>query len=1414
MPEPDPERQRSYEAEDPWRRKDGDLPEASATAEGDSQREDQQSTLPITDPAEKAPTPQETLMPNKDGVTPVEGSGRSGGVATEPSLSHRFQFIRDHAQGGLGRVWLGRDTALRRPVAVKEILTKYADTADSRARFIFEAEVTGRLEHPGIVPIYTLAEYRDGRPYYAMRFISGNTMGESIRELHATEDPELRQRRLRELLNRFISVCNTVDYAHSRGYIHRDLKPSNVMLGAFAETLVVDWGLAKFVGAPAGTGDRSGPLDADGARGSEGAVASGDPQATYGHGDASNGLPPTVKPDEREDDPAPSSAATVEHSASTDPSTDPSTEPHAPAEGVTHLGSRVGTPNYMSPEQAAGTSHDVGCPTDIYALGATLYQILTGRAPLVDGPTRSPDAILKRVRSGQVPPPRAIRGDVAKPLDAICRKAMAFAPADRYGSARALAADIENYLSDQPVSVLPESIWQRSSRWMRKHRGITATAAAAVMLLALVSSLAYAVTQQSLARTQRLLAIERVERRFDDLVANENRRITSAKDPMTIPLQQSTVDQAVQLIADIERLQQQRTPGFRDRARRTQLLQLWSGSIERFSDKRLDRPRQQRLVAEVARFEQDYPFQGLADFLPEVARLSELAESRVVQWYALPAPSLPDDAFEPAGATFVRTSQDGQSPALLGDAPVGNLQVSASFAGDMAQARLVGLGLTRQSDPAASAFGGNEPLAYQFVLADEQYDPKFGDMDLRSIESANRLGTLRAMIVRGEDVLRKTPVELPPMAAGQRRELPPLTARREAGTQLAFRVGDLLIEFEDLFPIAASEVGQFALLCPAGVAVRDLAIEAQTAIEPAAKLSPIERGDRAFAAGDYREAIEQYGQLEKNIEARTKRAIALQYVDIAEFGSELREIFEGFSPEAETDPDYLNWYLYACVRLYLHYLDQSDEQFNASEVIGRLEDKGYKLADVQSLVPSRDLESFNLSLLKPGKRTRVLFDSIGEVEELENTIELFANNTRWLRLAKWRLADAVRYDGQRDRDEARVEAAQILDSLIEEMASDGQRDQEDFNAIIADRIWVAIMQQDYRAGRELLARFLPEDPRDCPPTYLPLLIERARLTIAEDQENTDPAIDDLFTFKDRIDPRSPPVGIDYMHWGDACGILGIIYERTDRPEEAAEVWRAGRRRNWPNYKPDPEAITLARGAKMVYDTQTPEPGLAARTDGYNDQEWRDVVDELFAGSGVTNIPVRNIVFKSERLPDEWIKRVCENCFAGKKGRELADDCLLRQIGLRDASYDAVCLILYQAIVHLTLGGESVHDRFPQLDAVLWPRCKLLIDDFQEGRFDQNDMSFILAAFTGTWNEQSFVRLRESLEDDDLAAGLANIFAIMQYRKTGQLEQPRKIIENHVEPYREIVPELYFELADAFLREDAPAEEDWRSAISD
>ncbi|CAN5489003.1 hypothetical protein BH11PLA2_BH11PLA2_33770 [soil metagenome] len=366
---------------------------------------------------------------NYDPVAVAQHTKHSGadykpadGISHAQRTAGRFAVIRSHAKGGMGQVSVATDTELNREIALKEIQPKFRLDEATLHRFILEARVTGKLEHPGIVPVYGMGNYPDGRPYYAMRFVSGQSFQEAIDEFHAKEtpdrDPTERATSLRNLLRRFIDVCNTIGFAHSKGYLHRDIKPANVMLGGYGETLVVDWGLAKEMGVVS--------------------VA-----------------PIAVMPNQEVQD---------EDFGET-------------REGFTMYGQTMGTPAFMSPEQAAGKWDITGVASDVYSLGAMLYSVLSGTAPY-HGTSME---VITRVQKGDYKPVKLVKGNTPAPLDAIVRKAMALEIKDRYPNAVSLAADVECWLADEPVSCYAEPFLVRATRWAKRNR--TKVIAAGVVLV-------------------------------------------------------------------------------------------------------------------------------------------------------------------------------------------------------------------------------------------------------------------------------------------------------------------------------------------------------------------------------------------------------------------------------------------------------------------------------------------------------------------------------------------------------------------------------------------------------------------------------------------------------------------------------------------------------------------------------------------------------------------------------------------------------------------------------------------------------------------------------------------------------------------------------------------------------------------
>ena len=413
------------------------------------------------------PSSPDPLLATPGGSTP--GDSTPGGNAPQSNAAgsrsaSRYRILRLHAKGGLGLVSVAEDGELQRHVALKEIHAHHADDVGCRAAFLSEAEITARLEHPGIVPVYGLGQHADGRPYYAMRFIRGQSLREAIAAHYAAAgnaagNNSAWELEFRGLLGRFIAVCNTLDYAHSRGILHRDLKPANIMLGDYGETLVVDWGLAaEFAGGS-------------------------DPYAGQADGNIKRPLPRA---------------------------------------GARKAGGAVGTPQYMSPEQAAGRIQDLGPATDIYSLGATLYELLTGSVPFK---AATIEELLQHVGSGQLVRPCSRRPSCPKALEAVCLKAMALRPEDRYASTRELAGDLERWLADEPVAVCRELWSQRVARWMRRHRAATQASAVALVTITAVALIAALVIhgarrREAAARVEATQRSQQAREVIDTLLTN------------------------------------------------------------------------------------------------------------------------------------------------------------------------------------------------------------------------------------------------------------------------------------------------------------------------------------------------------------------------------------------------------------------------------------------------------------------------------------------------------------------------------------------------------------------------------------------------------------------------------------------------------------------------------------------------------------------------------------------------------------------------------------------------------------------------------------------------------------------------------------------------------------------------------
>ena len=354
-------------------------------------------------------------------------------------------FKKFHAKGGMGEVWLAEDSDIGRPVALKRMLK---GREKQRLQFVKEARVTGQLEHPGVIPVHELSLDENDQPYYVMKFVHGQTLKEVIEDYHSGKNDVATPREVQwlRLLNIFLDLCQTIAYAHSRGVIHRDIKPDNVMVGAYGETLVLDWGLAKVIGEP----------------------ESSDPMATIqlSGADTMASLAGTIK----------------------------------------------GTPTFFAPEVAAGKVSEVDQISDVYLLGATLYNMIVGKPPR-EGKKIS--QLLEDARTKAPIPPRQLDPTVPKPLNAICTKAIAHQKADRYPSASAMAEDVQRYLAGEPVSAYEENLLERTWRWIKRHRTALGRTAAALVLCA-VAATAFVFIRDAEIRRREAQATADNLRRQDD----------------------------------------------------------------------------------------------------------------------------------------------------------------------------------------------------------------------------------------------------------------------------------------------------------------------------------------------------------------------------------------------------------------------------------------------------------------------------------------------------------------------------------------------------------------------------------------------------------------------------------------------------------------------------------------------------------------------------------------------------------------------------------------------------------------------------------------------------------------------------------------------------------------------------------
>lgn len=378
------------------------------------------------------------IIPGVMGAGGAMGAGGDLHKSSSPSI-HRYVFRKPIGEGGQGIVWEVDDTELGRRIALKRVHPKHANDPLHSRMLIEESRNTGRLDHAGIVPVYDLGQDDEGNPFFTMQLIRGEKLSDRVKAIrYEVLGRDAMVNQFRPLLRHLIAACNALQYAYDKfKVIHRDVKPENIMVNRYGETVVMDWGMGKAVEDATQLDEASSMLFV----------------------------------------PASGSGTGVEK---------------------TQVGSVKGTLGYLSPEQAQAMNTALDHRTDIYGLGATLYRILTGTVPYSG--TNLQEA-LGRAKLNQYVRPREHNSRIPRELEAICLKAMATLPADRYQKATDLGKDLENWLDGEPISVVPDHIFRKAERWLRKNaKGVIAS----LLLLSLTAAALLWATVASFQKTQKL----------------------------------------------------------------------------------------------------------------------------------------------------------------------------------------------------------------------------------------------------------------------------------------------------------------------------------------------------------------------------------------------------------------------------------------------------------------------------------------------------------------------------------------------------------------------------------------------------------------------------------------------------------------------------------------------------------------------------------------------------------------------------------------------------------------------------------------------------------------------------------------------------------------------------------------------
>lgn len=958
-----------------------------------------------------------------------------------------YEILGELGRGGMGVVWKARQARLDRLVALKMITPGGHLHPESLERFLREARAVARLRHPNIVQIHEIGEVRAAAAGPTVPYFSLEFVDGGTLDRKLAGNP-LSPRDAARLVE---TVARAVHVAHLHGIIHRDLKPANILLQKLETTI------------------QKPETECAGRNFSfEFPVSHYLPKIT------DFGLAKQLDDDS----------------------------------GRTRTGAIMGTPSYMAPEQAAGRTHEIGPATDVYALGAILYETLTGRPPF-----RGPTVLdtLEQVRTQEPIPPRQLQPKIPRDLETVCLKALAKVPGHRYLSALALAEDIRHFLAGEAILARPDPLGRKLWRKVRRNP-VKAAVAVALVTLGLAGYVFWHASDTSQKAS--------TDRRVAELTSAFERGLES-QDWGAAHAQRMEM-----LVGELERLSPEQSGAARQR-----LLQRYTDFLRETLRGKLD-------PEDLSRFQADLQWLEARD-AQRAASLQQELSRRLRTWQALfslesPFPKLPDvfdsGAVEAKNEVLVRrdaAKAKDTAIVLTRISQVGHVRLEAVFHGPFDTANEIGLVLN-----------SHERNSYRFQLVSAYPLPANPELVVpnrppATLETFVRDGRpLRLQIVRNGVLLREQQLKVP---AGAIR----LSAARE-GDRLTFQVNDdAPLVFQDLFPLR--EPGVFGLLWPAKAAVRRLiAFHQPLPVAP----SPLEQGDDQFARGQFAEALAHYQAQDANAakavlrqEARYKQGLCLLALKRPEEAAVLLES-AALGPED-------HWRMLAMFRLWLLHLQQ-ERRTEADTVFEHLAVK-YRFDQVAALVPGdvrqgilehyhRQITDINLFRQDP--------DRIRTIERAI-VVQRLIDDQRDPYWHFWGLSRAYRSAGDSER------ALGILRQMLEYY--DKPRSDAGLNpSMVMEYGW--LMRERGAAAQALpeIDRWLYAKPGVYRPGFTGLLLERARLHVAlKEWDRAEADVEEFF----RQQSKEPAEKINLNYWSGACLLQGFLRAQKGDTIGALDAWR-------------------------------------------------------------------------------------------------------------------------------------------------------------------------------------------------------------------------------------------------------------------